>query len=150
MVDTPKNHDQIEGYVKFWSDIVDDVAIDDMNDWHEKELKQIVISKEFDCPMLYQRLIVLYDGRVTICCGNIHQKLVAGDLNKQTVEEVWKSPVMQKLRKHVAEGESHKVQICAECGYRNTVISKFSMDKKIVPIEELGKPPYYPFPSYKK
>jgi len=150
MVDTPRNHEQIEGYIKFWSEIADHVAIEDMNDWHDKELKAVVVSKDFDCPMPYQRLIVLYDGKVTICCGNIYGKLVAGDLTKQTVEEVWKGPVMQKLRKHLAEGESHKIQICAECGYRTTVIRDKKMDKKIVPVEKLGKPPYYKFQDYLK
>jgi len=148
MVDTPKNHDQIEGYIKFWGDIADEVAVEDMNDWHDKDLKAVIVSKEFDCPMVYQRLIVLYDGRVTICCGNIYGKLIAGDLTKQTVENVWKGPVMQKLRKHLMEGESHKVQICAECGYRSTVIRNKSMDKAVVPIEKLGESPYFKFPPH--
>ena len=150
MVDTPRNHEQIEGYIKFWGEIADHVAVEDMNDWHDKDLKAVIVSKEFDCPMPYQRLIVLYDGKVTICCGNIYGKLVAGDLNKQTVEEVWKGPVMQELRKNLAEGDSHKVQICAECGYRMTVIRTKKMDKEVVPIEKLGNPPYLRFPPYLK
>ncbi len=148
MVDTPRNHEQMEGYIKFWSEIADHVAVEDMNDWHDKDLKAVVASKDFDCPMPYQRLIVLFDGKVTICCGNIYGKLVAGDLTKQTVEEVWKGPVMQQLRKNIAEGNSHRVRICAECGYRTTVIRDEKMDKEVIPIEKLGNPPYLTFPHY--
>jgi radical SAM protein with 4Fe4S-binding SPASM domain len=145
MVDTPWNHDQIDGYIKFWGNIADHVAVEDMNDWSDKSLKEVVVCREFDCPMVYQRLIVLYDGKVTICCGNIYGKLVAGDLNKQSVEEVWKGSVMQKLRRHLADGESHRVQICAECGYRMTVIKNKKMKHEIKPIKELGDSPYYKF-----
>jgi radical SAM protein with 4Fe4S-binding SPASM domain len=145
MVDTPVNHGQMDAFVNFWSGIADHVAVEDMNDWHDKKLETVLVSKQFDCPMVYQRLIVLYDGTVTICCGNIYGKLVAGNLNKQTVEEVWKGPVMQKLRKCLADGESHRVQICAECGYRSTVIRNHNLDCSAKKLSEFGEEPFYNF-----
>ncbi|MEM2963778.1 MAG: radical SAM protein [Candidatus Anstonellales archaeon] len=145
MVDTPWNHHQIDEYIKYWGSIADHVGVEDMNDWHDKKLEEVVICPEFDCPMVYQRLVILYDGRVTICCGNIYGKLVAGDLNKHSVEEVWKGPIMQKLREYLAKGESHRVQICAECGYRMTVIKNEKMNYKIKPITEFGDSPFYKF-----
>lgn len=126
MVDSPANHHQIDGYIHFWGRIADEVGIEDMNDWTDKKLTHVVASKEFKCPMPWQRLIVHFNGKVSICCGNIYGKLIAGDLNTQTVEEVWNGEVMQKLRKLIKEGKSHCVHICSECGFRGTVINKFS------------------------
>jgi len=145
MVDTPVNHAQMNEFVKFWGEIADHVAVEDMNDWHDKKLENIIVCKDFECPMVYQRLIVLYDGTVTICCGNIYGKLVAGDLNKQTVEEVWNGHIMQKLRKFLAEGESHKVQICAECGYRSTVIRNHKLAYSVKKLSEFGSEPFGKF-----
>jgi hypothetical protein len=79
--------------------------------------------------MLYQRLIVLWDGRVAICCGNIHCKLIAGDLNKQTIADVWNGDVMKKLREYSEYGKTHKVRICSECGFRQTIIKNYNLYK---------------------
>ncbi len=137
MVDSPANHHQIEKFILFWSEIADEVGIEDMNDWHDKKLTHVVVSKEFQCPMPWQRLISQFNGDVSICCGNIYGKLIAGNLNKQSVEEIWHGETMQKLRKFQKEGNSHCVRICAECGFRGTVINKYKLDQKKVPIEEI-------------
>jgi radical SAM protein with 4Fe4S-binding SPASM domain len=131
MVDTPWNHDQMDAYIKYWSAIVEDVGTERMNDWHPDRKIEIVVSKDFECPLIYQRLIVTWDGRVSICCGNTYVKLVAGDLNKQTVEEVWNGSVMKMLRENSEAGTTHQIPICNECGFRKTIIGILNEKKAV-------------------
>ena len=145
MVDSPASHSQVQGFLDFWSGVVDRVAITEMCDWTNKNLKTVMVSKQFDCPKLYQRMSVWYNGLVTVCDGNYYGKLIAGDLNVQTVEDVWNGPIIKKMRDSHASGNSHKVRICAECGYRKTVIKKQGFD---VEVKDLGTPPYESMPDY--
>ncbi|CAA6606254.1 conserved hypothetical protein [Rhodospirillaceae bacterium LM-1] len=41
------------------------------------------------CPWLFRNLVVLWDGRVTQCDGDMDCKYPAGDINRQTLREVW-------------------------------------------------------------
>lgn len=67
MVDTPRNHHQINDYIKFWGKIADDVAIENMLDWNAKEEDHRPL-KEFACAQLWQRLLITADGDVLPCC----------------------------------------------------------------------------------
>jgi radical SAM protein with 4Fe4S-binding SPASM domain len=122
VVDSPSTHAQLDEYFDFWGKTADDLGVECVNDWHYKSLGKVVVCSDFECAMLYQRLIIGWDGRVFICCGNHFGKLIAGDLNKQTIEEVWNGDVYKRLRKLSELGLLHKSRICAECGYRMTVI----------------------------
>jgi len=124
MVDQPKNHEQMQEYVDFWSNIADDVGVELMNDWHPKEaLDKVVKCKDFECSMLYQRMIVLWDGRVVGCCGNNYAKLVLGNVAKQSVKLVWNGVPYNTLRYLSESGDTHLSKVCSECGYRTTVIN---------------------------
>ena len=42
------------------------------------------------CPTLWTNLSILWDGRVVPCCFDIDAEYVAGDLQKNALEEIWK------------------------------------------------------------
>lgn len=128
MVDMGHDDMAKKSYLDYWGHIADHVAIEKMNDFTDKDGRFTLRSKAFDCPMPYQRLIVLHDGTVTICCGNIYGKLTAGNLKDSSLEEIWNGPVISRLRGLNASGDSHKARICAECGYRGTVICEKGLD----------------------
>ena len=145
MVHSPASSSQVAGYLEFWKDVVDRVAITDMCDWTNKNLKTVIVSDQFRCPKIYQRMSVWFNGKVTICDGNYYGKLIAGDLTKQSIEEVWNGPVIKKMRETHSQGNSHRIKICAECGYRKTVIKKKELDSRV---EAVGDPPYDHMPEY--
>jgi len=126
MVDTPKNHSQIDEYVKFWGGIADQIAIEDMNDYHEKPDKEPLVSSEFECSQLWQRLFVLWNGDIILCCCDHYSKMVLGNISKNTISEIWKSDKLQKLRQLHMDGESHKIPLCAQCGFRENIIKNYS------------------------
>ena len=131
MVDTPKNHYQIDEYLKFWGEIVDHVAIEDMLDWGgEKE--NAAPFPDFACAQLWQRLLVLADGDVLPCCramkGGTEKIEVVGNVKKSTIEEIWKSDKLNKFRNLHQNGESHKMRMCRLCGLRKSVIKKTKKD----------------------
>ncbi len=116
MVDTPKNHSQVQEYVKFWGKIADNVAVEDMCDWTDAHEDTLVL--DFVCAQLWQRLIVLWDGRVLPCCGDRFAQIVLGDAKKESISDIWRGIGMQHLRELHLAGKSHEMKICRFCDLR--------------------------------
>jgi radical SAM protein with 4Fe4S-binding SPASM domain len=127
MVDTPRNHHQIDQYLNFWSEIVDQVAIEDMLDWKAEEEDNTPLE-DFACAQLWQRLIVLADGDVLPCCRAIrggNEKLeVLGNVKEDSLSRIWQSDKLNGLRAMHRSGESHKIKMCRLCGLRKSLIEK--------------------------
>lgn len=59
------------------------------------------------------------NGKVVPCCLTSHHNYFAGDLNKQSIHEVWNSNNMKALRKQFLNNE--EPEICATCFDRERV-----------------------------
>lgn len=59
------------------------------------------------------------NGKVVPCCLTSHHNYFSGDLNKQTIEQVWNSDNMKELRKQFLNNE--EPEICATCFDRERV-----------------------------
>lgn len=127
MVDTPRNHREIEDYIKFWGEIADHVAVEDMLDWEAKE-KDDTPLPNWACAQLWQRVIILADGDVLPCCraiqGGNKKLMVAGNAKKQSIEDIWKGKKLKQLRLLHMSGESHKIKMCSFCGMRKDVVKR--------------------------
>jgi len=122
MVDTPWNHYQIKGYLKFWGKIADQVGIEEMQDWHPDKNAPDTPTPDFCCPQLWQRLVVLWNGAIVPCCGDHYQKMVLGDANRNKISEIWLGDKMSKMRAFHMKGEAHKIEICKTCDDRLRVL----------------------------
>lgn len=127
MVDTPKNHDQIEGYIKFWGKIADQVAVENMLDWEAAEEDSTPLE-DWACAQLWQRLLVLADGDILPCCratrGGTDKLFVLGNAHKLSLQEMWKSDKLNRLRTLHEEGQSHEIKMCRLCGLRKDVLKR--------------------------
>ncbi|MBU2562624.1 MAG: radical SAM protein [Nanoarchaeota archaeon] len=132
MVDMPETHEYIEGYIKFWKEIGDDIAIEDLSDWNIQK-EDYTALKDFACAQLWQRLIVLYNGDVLLCCADHFKEMVLGNAGKESISKIWKSPKLNQFRDLHINGESHKMKICRLCGLRAVMKKR----KKIIKNEEM-------------
>ena len=58
-------------------------------------------------------MTVMYTGLVNLCCME-YGKVIFGDLNKQTIQEVWESPFRQMYAKAHSEAKYLK-GVCSNC-----------------------------------
>lgn len=127
MVDTPKNHHQINEYLEFWGKIADQIATEDMLDWNMEE-EDHTLLKDFACAQLWQRLVILADGDILPCCRAIrggNEKLeVLGNVKVNSISEVWTGNKLTKFRELHKNGESHKMRLCRLCGLRKSLVKK--------------------------
>lgn len=127
MVDTPRNHHQIEEYIKFWGEIANQVAVEDMLDWEAEEEDDTPLE-DWACAQLWQRLLVLADGDVLPCCratrGGNEKLMVLGNAYNDSLEKIWKGDRLTELRNLHKQGRSHEIKMCRLCGLRKDVIEQ--------------------------
>lgn len=58
-------------------------------------------------------LVVLQDGRVTVCCVDHDGELAVGDVRRDRVRDLWNGPGLRGLRRRHVEGDLPPV--CARC-----------------------------------
>lgn len=77
------------------------------------------LSKDNLCVVPWMHLAFEPSGKIVPCCLTSHHNYFAGDLNKNSIEEIWNSKNMRKLRLDMLAGV--EPDICATCFDRERV-----------------------------
>jgi len=72
-------------------------------------------KSQFVCHQPFTRLSIIEDGRVSVCCVDHDLGLVVGDVSKQSLQEIWESARLVKIRELQKNGEFYKLSACANC-----------------------------------
>ncbi|UCD03765.1 MAG: radical SAM protein [Candidatus Woesearchaeota archaeon] len=117
MVKLKQNEHEINKFVDFWEPKVDEVFVNP--EIHYKENKPYVegstIVGRKACSMLWQRLVISYDGKVMMCCGDWKMKSILGDVNKETIHNIWNGKKLNAIRKHHKNLNHHLIPACKDC-----------------------------------
>ena len=143
----PAVKDNVQEYYDTFHSYVDNIASNPLIDYLGKD-KEIEYEANFDCPVLYQRLAIGSDGSVLLCSNDEMNEHVIGNVNKDSLYDIWHGDKMQKIRdlhkQHIGYKENlicrkcylpRKTQKTKEKGInKNVVINKYTNRK-----EEIGK-----------
>jgi hypothetical protein len=69
------------------------------------------------CYFPWTSMSVLWDGRVVTCCMDSNGIQVLGDLNSQSVQEVWNGPVLSGVRDNFRNLNYSKYPVCLSCDW---------------------------------
>ncbi len=86
--------------------------------------RMVAEKRSAPCRELWRgTLVVLWDGRVTVCCVDSEGLLTVGNANEQPLAEVWNGEGMQAIRRQHAERSFPS--LCSMCGeYEHPTVSK--------------------------
>jgi len=79
------------------------------------KLWPIRIKATTPCDRALDQIMVLWDGRVTGCCHMGEGEMIFGDLQTQTIREVYNSPDYVAFREAHAQGRRESIPTCAGC-----------------------------------
>ena len=87
---------------------------------------EIIENNESFCMAPWVHLNISPSGDVPVCCNIINSKeTVLGNVNDNTLEEIWNSTNMKNIRMKMLKGE--KIKECSNCYYREEINKKASM-----------------------
>jgi uncharacterized Fe-S cluster-containing radical SAM superfamily enzyme len=82
--------------------------------WAGKTFPMRVIPTQ-SCARALGQIMVLWDGRVSLCCFDGEGDEILGDLTTQTIREVYNGGRALEIRTAHAEGRRAEIPICARC-----------------------------------
>lgn len=105
----------VDSYYNTFEPYTDLVAFNPLIDYLSND-KHIKYLENFTCPQQYQRLVIGADGLVMKCSNDEENREVIGDVNKQTVHEIWHSKAMQRVRdQHKQPRGFMESPVCRKC-----------------------------------
>jgi radical SAM protein with 4Fe4S-binding SPASM domain len=144
MIKLNESDGKYNDFVELFKDDVDGIAsldlmdhdlelkyIDERSMWNEVERKYDEIFSEdvseknngkFCCPQLWQRMFVHPDGVVTPCCLDVTRSLKMGNVQENSVEEIWNGDKYKMLRKLHRTGNFESIEICKKCPLANVKV----------------------------
>jgi radical SAM protein with 4Fe4S-binding SPASM domain len=119
------NIHQWDEFHEFWSKLVsknkgDFIIGYNLHTWGGEiavnENKKDNIPKNLPCHYIFDRMVILKDGTIPLCCADMHNANVTlGNVNDNTPIEIFNNEVITKIRKQHLDGNRLKMKICAEC-----------------------------------
>lgn len=82
-----------------------------------KRLKELesVIKVHPECPEVFDKLSINWDGTVTACCMDSDNVMVVGDVREQTLAEIWNGETMTRYREILADMRHDELPLCSSC-----------------------------------
>ena len=94
-----------------WNGSVDDHRIEEPAGVKAKNAG----GKPAPCRMLYKTMQVYYDGRATPCCYDYNCTMEIGNVNEESVQDIWTGDKAQHYRRLHEEGRADEIPICRNC-----------------------------------
>lgn len=116
------NCSHLEEWINFWKDKVDLLEVWKPHNWVDgRGYRRIQAEKLRTCGRPFSGpLQVQVDGTVNMCCFDFDGKLTIGDLKRQTLREIFSSPLYKKLQQcHQTGYFTDSGLICERCDQRN-------------------------------
>lgn len=73
------------------------------------------------CFYPYKQMIIRPDGKCSLCCSDALGKYTLGDVNEQTLTEIWYGEKYLELRREMYENKRRNLMLCKECDVHNAI-----------------------------
>jgi len=110
---------QKQGFVDAWLEHADRVRIyveHSHRGFGDVELSnQWSLSSSLPCYKPFNEMVIYWDGKVALCNHDWCNQEPLGDLNQQTIEEVWNGQAYHYIRELNSKGERYSIPSCETC-----------------------------------
>lgn len=130
------NAHEKDEWIQIWQPRLDEVFVWKPHNWIENRNYRIVDkTKQQSCGRPDNGPMYIHaDGTVSPCCWDIHKQIKLGDLNKQTIEQVYKGEPYEDLR-WAHRNNKFDLYPCQHCDQTNhnpeVLIYKSNQDRQV-------------------
>ncbi|MCL5774009.1 MAG: radical SAM protein [Firmicutes bacterium] len=117
VVDTSYSGDELESFVKRWIDKVDRVRIYEEHSKGGKfgSIGDDRMGERLPCLKPVTDMVIYWNGDVVLCNHDWDREVPIGNVNKQTISEIWKSSKYESIRKKHLKRNLEGEKPCFEC-----------------------------------
>jgi len=87
-------------------------------------------EKSIPCPWLWDRILINTKGEFTVCNIDVAFEHKFSSLDKESIAQAWRGPVLEDMRKKHLDGKINEIPICSGCKdlkYRSWKYSYFKL-----------------------
>ena len=77
--------------------------------------QESLIRKHPECPEVFNKLSINWDGTLTACCLDSDNKMFLGDIRKSSLKQIWRSKKLNEYRTILAEMRHDELDLCKHC-----------------------------------
>lgn len=119
------NKHETQKFINKWKNIVDSVCISQIHDWSNK--KKIDINKSINnyvefsqtpCRLPFTEMLINWDGIVSLCCQDTDGEVIFGDINKESISNIWQNKKYQMIRNTHLKLKTNSLKLCKNCKLR--------------------------------
>ncbi len=101
-------------FLDIWEPISEEILFLEFKDYSEEAEEKKQAS--YPCPLLYQRMMIHWDGTVPMCINDEYEEGVMGNVLEESVKEIWRGRRFEEARKVHKKGLRDKVyKNCSNC-----------------------------------
>jgi radical SAM protein with 4Fe4S-binding SPASM domain len=121
---------EIELFSEYWSKFDVELKIKPYVTWTGAiNIENVRKKDRYPCSWLFRTFVITWTGEVAQCGCDYDKKVTAGDINKQTIKEVWQG-YLKKVRDLHLEERYNETEICENClDWDSYILMPFLKDK---------------------
>ncbi len=117
-----------EEFYHLFGDICDEIFVEIISGtlWQDtniqsniKDVRKGIYGQELKpkevCPFLFTTMVINDKGIVHLCCVDWKSEYVLGDLNRESVADIWNGEKLRKFQRRHLHKERNTIQICKNC-----------------------------------
>ena len=133
MIEVPENTHEVQAYRDHWGPLCSEVVVTSLYQWPwTGQQRSDVVLKP--CLKVLDELFFYSNGNATICCWDVHERAVIGNVLEQSVQEIWESHAANCLRDLLDDGRRDLIHLCSRCNaYRDYDFSGFAVTENDAP-----------------
>jgi radical SAM protein with 4Fe4S-binding SPASM domain len=114
MIEVPENRHEIDAYREFWGPRCSEVVVTQLYSWPWTGQQPGDVVKK-PCLKVLDEMFVYANGNVTLCCWDVHERAVLGNVLEETVEEIWTGHAANHVRALLDDGRRDLIHLCSRC-----------------------------------
>lgn len=113
----PENQHESDDFLRFWRGKVDHARLGDYSIEFQEYGREAVnaVTRDHPCNGIYERLLVFWSGKVPQCNGDVDGEWILGDMNEDSIAEIWNGERLQTVRRVHEEWQLEKLPMCLHC-----------------------------------
>ena len=92
------------------------------------KLREIILPIKKECFFPFYKLMIDYNGKVLLCSHDWIQKRAFGDLNHQSIKEVWSNKIINNVRDKL-KSKNRNINPCSKCDVDGTLNGKSEFER---------------------
>ena len=114
----PENQHETHKYLQMWRGVVDHVRLSgeiSQSFARFEEAPKAPIVRTAPCTNLWQKMTIKWNGEVVLCCNDVDSKIVLGNMNDQSIGEIWNSQKLLAIKRVHKKREFERIPMCYTC-----------------------------------